>query len=134
MWERAKDNLELTRKKLVHARDFSSKKDLAESIHYIWVVFENCVNIFLDLKSDSPTHRHKSKVEVLSLYHSLFFLKKDYSETFAILLKLRIRADFGDYAQVPRIPEEAKVKEFLKEAEELFLETEKAVESFKQKK
>ncbi len=134
MWERARDNLELTRKKLAHAKDFFHKKDLAETIHYVWVVFENCVNIFLDLKSDSPTHLHQSKVEVLSLYYSLGFLNGDYSETFALLLKLRIRADFGDYGQVPRIPEEAKVKQFLEEAEQLFMETEKAVERYKLKK
>ncbi|MBI4980667.1 hypothetical protein HZC30_03880 [Candidatus Woesearchaeota archaeon] len=39
-----------------------------------------------------------------------------------------------DNLELTIIPEEAKVKEFLGEAEELFLETEKAVEKFKLKK
>ncbi len=50
MSERAKENLEFTRKKLVHAHHFMQTKDLVETIHYIWVVFENCINIIKDAK------------------------------------------------------------------------------------
>jgi uncharacterized protein (UPF0332 family) len=129
MSERAKENLEFTRKKLVHAKNFFNQKDLTETIHYIWVVFENCINIVKDVKHNEPVYEHKAKIDLFSLYYSLGFLKEDYSETFALLEKLRIRADFGDYSQVPQIPPSNKVKEFLEKAEELFSEAEKIVQS-----
>ncbi len=129
MSERAKENLEFTRKKLVHARHFLHAKDLTEAIHYIWVVFENCINIIKDVKYDDAVYQHKPKIDLFSLYHSIGYLQEDYSDIFALLEKLRIRADFGDYSQVPHIPAESKVKEFLDKAEQLFKETEKIVQN-----
>lgn len=128
MSERAKENLEFTRKKLAHAKDFFQEKDLVETVHYIWVVFENCINIIKDAKHNDPVYEHKSKIYLFSLYHSLGYLKEDYSEIFALLEKLRIRADFGDYSQVPQIPGENKIKEYLEKAERLFLEAENTVQ------
>ena len=72
-------------------------------------------------------YEHKPKIYLFSLYHSLGFLKEDYSEAFALLEKLRIRADFGDYSQVPQIPDEHKVKEYVEQAERLFREAERII-------
>ncbi|MDO8656736.1 MAG: hypothetical protein Q7K45_05860 [Nanoarchaeota archaeon] len=127
MSERAKENLEFTRKKLAHARTFMQAKDLVETIHYVWVVFENCINIIKDAKYDEAVYQHKPKIDLFSLYYSMGYLKEDYSTIFAMLEKLRIRADFGDYSQVPQIPDEQKVKEYLEKAQQLFQEAEKIV-------
>ncbi len=127
MLDRAKENLELTRKKLAHARDFFAKGDVAEAVHYIWVVFENGINIVKDIKYDDPLYTHSDKENAYLLYHTLFFLKKDYSKTFAVLLKLRIRADFGEYGNAPRLPDINTVKVYLEEAGSLFNETEALV-------
>ncbi len=127
MSKRAKENLEFTRKKLAHARTFMQAKDLVETIHYIWVVFENCINIIKDAKYDDAVYKHKPKIDLFSLYYSIGNLKEDYSVIFAVLEKLRIRADFGDYSQVPPIPDEQKVKEYFEQAQRLFHETEKIV-------
>jgi hypothetical protein len=125
MFERAKENFEFTRKKLEHAKSYFSEGDLAESVHYIWVVFENCINIVKDIKNNKPLHEHQRKIDLFKIYYSLGYLKKDYSETFAKLLKLRITADFGDYGNSPKIPEKKVVKEFLDDAISLFNEVEK---------
>lgn len=68
MSERAKDILELTRRKLVHARHFFNENDLAETIHYIWVIFENCINIIKDIKDSDPVYEHKPKIELYLRY------------------------------------------------------------------
>jgi len=127
MFERAKENFEFTRKKLGHARQYFNEGDLAESIHYIWTVFENCINIVKDVKNNKPLYEHKAKIDLFKIYHSLGYLKKDYSKTFSYLLKLRIRADFGNYGNAPKIPEEDKVREFLDNAAELFNDVEKII-------
>lgn len=124
MSERTREILELTRRKLIHARRFFNENDLPETIHYVWVVFENCINIIKDAKDSDPVYEHKSKIDLYFRYYSLGFFKRDYSNTFALLDKLRIRADFGEYSQVPRIPDKKRVKELLDEAIELFAETE----------
>jgi len=124
MFERAKNNLNFTKKKLKKAKEEFSKNEMAETIHYIWVIFENCINIIKDAKNNKPLFEHKSKIDVFALYHSLEYLKKDYSETFAILQKLRIRADFGDYSDAPNLPNKEKIKEFLDISISLVKETE----------
>jgi len=127
MIERAKENFEFTKKKLEHAKQYFKEKEFGESIHYIWVVFENCINIIKDVKNNKPLYEHKAKIDMFKIYYSLGYLKQDYSVTFSYLLKLRIRADFGDYGNVPEIPEEKKVKEFLDDAISLFGEVEKII-------
>lgn len=124
MFERARANLIFTEKKLKKAYEEFSKEEMAEAVHYIWIVFENCVNIIKDAKNNKPLYEHKSKTDVLALYHSLGYLKRDYSSTFAILEKLRIRADFGDYSNAPNLPEKAEIKRFLDATEQIFEETE----------
>ncbi len=76
---------------------------------------------------DEAEYQHKPKIDLFSLYYSIGYLKEDYSAIFAMLEKLRIRADFGEYSQVPQIPDEQKVKEYLEQAQRLFDETEKVV-------
>lgn len=125
MFERAKNNLEFTKKKLEKAKEEFSKDEMAETIHYTWIVFENCINVIKDAKNNKPLYEHKSKVDVFSFYHSLGYLKRDYSRTFATLEKLRIRADFGDYSNAPNLPNKEKIKEFLNSAANLFKETTK---------
>jgi len=71
---------------------------------------------------------------LFSLYYSLGFLKEDYSETFALLEKLRIRADFGDYIQVPQIPDENKIHNFLEQAIRLFQDAERIVKAIPKEK
>ncbi len=127
MLNRAKENLELTRRKLAHASNFFAQGETAEAVHYIWVVFENCINIVKDVKSDDPLYAHSDKENAYFRYYTLFFFKKDYSKTFAVLLKLRIRADFGEYGNAPRLPEINTVKAYLDEAASLFSETEALV-------
>ena|SRR3989338_4223325 len=131
MYERPESNLELTRKKLEHANRFYAENDLTETVHYIWVIFENCINIVKDIKNNAPLYKHRSKIDLFSIYYSLGILKKDYSSTFAILVKLRIRADFGEYSQVPKIPGKEKIKEYLDETTNLFKETEQIVKGLK---
>ncbi len=124
MFERAKENFEFTRKKLEHAKSYFNEGDLAESVHYIWIIFENCINVVKDIKNNKPLHEHKAKIDLFKIYHSLGYLKKDYSETFSKLLKLRITADFGDYGNSPKIPDKKHIKEFLDDAINLFNEVE----------
>ena len=62
-----------------------------------------------------------------TIYHELGFLSKDYSGSFARLLKLRIRADFGEYGNAPRLPDLNTVKDYLDEAASLFNEAEAMV-------
>jgi hypothetical protein len=123
MFERAKSNLEFTEKKLKKAKEEFSRGEIAEAVHYIWIVFENCINIIKDAKNNKPLYEHKSKADLFSLYHSLHYLETDYSETFSILEKLRIRADFGDYSNAPNLPDKEKISEFLNKAIDLFKET-----------
>ena len=125
MFERAKINLDFTRKKLEKAKEEFEKGEYAETIHYIWVVFENCINVIKDAKNYKPLYEHKSKVDLFSLYNSLGYLRNDYSSIFSVLQKLRIRADFGDYSNAPNLPEKDKIKEFLEKSIELFKETQK---------
>ncbi len=54
MFERAKSNLEFTKKKLERARDEFNKNEMAETIHYTWIVFENCINVIKDAKNNKP--------------------------------------------------------------------------------
>ena len=54
MFERAKNNLNFTKKKLKKAKEEFSKNEMAETIHYIWVIFENCINIIKDAKNNKP--------------------------------------------------------------------------------
>jgi len=129
MLERAKSNLEFTGKKLEHAKKFFEEGESAEAIHYIWIIFENCINIIKDIKNNKPVYEHKSKIDIFSIYHSLGFLKQDYSDIFAVLTKLRIRADFGEYSQAPRIPDRKEVGKFLEKAASLFNETEDILRS-----
>ncbi len=128
---RIEGTLGLTRKKLDHAKEFFEKNDMEETIHYIWVVFENCINIIKDLKNKTPVYKHKPKIELYSIYYSLGILKKDYSEVFAKLEKLRIRADFCDYSRVPNLPGRQKIEEFLDNAIELFEEVANMVKTAK---
>lgn len=123
MFERAKNNFELTKKKLGHAEDFFKKDDLNETIHYVWVVFENCINIIKDIKNQMPLKEHKTKIDTFEVYYNIGILKQNYSYYFEQLEKLRVRADFGEYALAPKIPGKDKVKEFLGKAKELFEET-----------
>ena len=134
MFERAKNNLSFTKKKLDKAKEEFNKDEMAETVHYIWVIFENCINIIKDAKNNSPLYEHKSKTDVFSLYHSLDYLKKDYSGTFALLQKLRIRADFGDYSDAPNLPSKEKIKEFLDESISLFKETGEILSHLDEKK
>src|SRR3989344_1007186 len=134
MFERAKSNLEFTRKKLEKAKEEFSKNDLTETIHYIWTVFENCINVIKDAKDDKPLFEHKSKIDLFSLYYSLGYLKTDYSNIFAILEKLRIRADFGEYSNSPNLPSKEKIEGFLETTEHLFKETEKMLLELQSKK
>lgn len=127
MFERAKNNFELTKKKLSHANDFFKKEDLNETIHYIWVVFENCINIIKDIKNQTPLKEHKTKIDTFQHYYDLGILKQDYAPYFDKLEKLRLRADFGQYALAPRIPDKEDVKEYLEKAKELFDETSKII-------
>lgn len=57
------------------------------------------------------------------MYCNIGILKQNYSYYFEQLEKLRVRADFGEYALAPKIPAKEKVKEFLDKAKELFEET-----------
>lgn len=123
MFERAKENFKFTENKLKKAREEFSKGEIAETIHYVWIVFENCVNIIKDAKNNKPLYEHKSKLDVLALYHSLGYLKKDYSSIFAKLEKFRIRADFGEYSNAPNLPPREEVEEFLNIAIGLLEET-----------
>ncbi|MEK6927459.1 MAG: hypothetical protein AABX11_03420 [Nanoarchaeota archaeon] len=123
MFERAKENLGFTENKLKKAKEEFARGEMAETVHYVWIVFENCVNIIKDAKNNKPLYEHKSKVDVLSLYHSLGYLKKDYSSIFAKLEKFRIRADFGDYSNAPNLPGREEISGFLDIAEGLFGET-----------
>ncbi len=61
MFERAKNNLEFTRKKLDKAKEEFSKGELAETIHYVWIVFENCINIIKDAKDSKPIYMFVAK-------------------------------------------------------------------------
>ena len=128
MYERAKNNFALTKKKIGYAEDFFKKDDLNEAIHYIWIVFENCINIIKDIKNQKPIKEHKTKIDVFDAYYNIGILKQNYSIYFELLEKLRVRADFGDYALAPKIPNKEKVKEYLDKAKELFEETKKIVE------
>ena len=92
MNERAKNNLELTKRKLDYAEKFFAEKDFYETIHYIWVVFENCINIIKDVKNNRPLYEHKPKIDLFGIYCSIGILKNDYSSCFLELEKLRIRA------------------------------------------
>ncbi|MEK6974522.1 MAG: hypothetical protein AABW41_04785 [Nanoarchaeota archaeon] len=134
MFERAKNNLEFTRKKLEKAKEEFDNGELTETIHYVWTVFENCINIIKDAKDSKPIYEHKSKINMFSLYYSLGYLKKDYSNIFAVLEKLRIRADFGEYSNAPNLPNEIKIREFLKESISLFKETEELLLKLRGKK
>lgn len=125
MFERAKRNLEFTRKKLDKAKEEFGKNEMAEAVHYIWTVFENCINVIKDAKNNRPLYEHKSKTDLFSLYYSLSYLEKDYSGIFALLEKLRIRADFGDYSNAPNLPGKEKIEGFLGAAVSLYAETEK---------
>jgi len=71
MSERPKENLEFTRKKLAHAKHFFQEKDLVEATHYIWVVFENCINIIKDVKHDEPVYEHKPKIYLLFIKYEI---------------------------------------------------------------
>lgn len=134
MFERAKANLEFTRKKLEKAKEEFAKDDVVETIHYVWIVFENCINVIKDAKNNKPLYEHKSKVDLFSLYHYLRYLNKNYSESFASLEKLRIRADFGEYSNAPNLPDKEKIKEFLDYSFELFKETEALLSDLSSKK
>lgn len=133
MFERAKNNLEFTRNKLKKAKEEFAKGDMAETVHYSWIVFENCINIIKDAKNNKPLYEHKSKTDVFALYHSLGYLKNDFSGTFAVLEKLRIRADFGNYSNAPKLPQKEKIKNFLDKAVSLFNETEQVLATLKPK-
>ncbi len=133
MFERAKSNLEFTRKKLDKAKEEFSKNEIAEAVHYIWTVFENCINVIKDAKNNKPLYEHKSKTDLFSLYYSLHYLEKDYSGIFALLEKLRIRADFGDYSNAPNLPGKEKIEGFLDAAVSLYAETEKLLGDFEPK-
>ncbi len=128
---RAEEVLELTRDKLAYARRFFGEGDMRETIHYIWVVFENCINIAKDLKNNTPVHEHTAKVDLFQLYHDLGVFKRNYAPLFDMLIKLRIRADFGAYSWTPKIPGRDTVKGYLEECEGLFAETEQHVRSSK---
>jgi len=123
MFERAKENINFNEHKLKKAHEEFNKGEMAEAVHYIWVVFENCVNIIKDAKNNKPLYEHKSKVDILAMYYSLEYLKVDYSNTFALLEKLRIRADFGDYSNAPNLPEKEEIQKLLDSADRLFSET-----------
>lgn len=127
MLSRAKENLGLTKKKLAHAQDFFAQEDMAETIHYLWVVFENCINIVKDAKSDDVIYTHSDKENAYFRYYTLGFFQKDYSNTFAVLLKLRIRADFGDYGNAPRLPDINTIRTYLGEAANVLNEAEALV-------
>lgn len=131
---RPEEVLELTRDKLGYARRFFGEGDMGETIHYIWVVFENSINIVKDLKNNAPVHDHKPKAGLFKLYHDLGILKRNYAPTFDMLNKLRVRADFGAYSWTPRIPEKGKVEEYLHECEQLFEEAEQHVKTSKKKR
>ena len=68
MHERAINNLELTGEKLVLAREFFNRQNMAETIHYVWVVFENCINIIKDIKNNTPLYEHKLKEDLFKIY------------------------------------------------------------------
>jgi uncharacterized protein (UPF0332 family) len=85
----------------------------------------NCQTwVIKDIKNNVPLYEHKLKVDLFKIYHELGFLSKDYSESFARLLKLRIRADFGEYGNTPRLPDINTIKFYLEEAASLFNEAE----------
>lgn len=134
MFERAKENLAFNEKKLAKAHEEFDKGEIAEAVHYIWVVFENCVNIIKDAKNNKPLYEHKSKTDVLALYHALGYLTVDYSSTFAVLEKLRIRADFGEYSNAPALPEKSEIQKFLEAADELFGETRRLISHLEEKR
>ena len=124
MPERVVEVRELTRRKLELALRFFSEGDMAETIHYVWVVFENSLNIVKDTMNNAPLLDHKPKTEMFAIYSALGILKRDYSHSFALLERLRIRADFGPYSRTPRIPGKDAVATYLAEAEALFREAE----------
>lgn|SRR3989338_1414208 len=134
MFERAKANLEFTRKKLEKAKEEFSRDELAETIHYVWIVFENCINVIKDAKDSKPAYQHKSKIDLFSFYHSLGYLKNNYADTFAMLEKLRIRADFGEYSNAPNLPDKDEIKDFLDKSIDLFNETEELLSGLQVKK
>lgn len=133
MFERAKSNLEFTKKKLERARDEFNKNEMAETIHYTWIVFENCINVIKDAKNNKPLYEHKSKTDLFALYFSLSYLEKDYSGIFSVLEKLRIRADFGDYSNAPSLPGKEKIEGFLDAADSLYAETKKLLDDLEPK-
>lgn len=122
---------EKVEKQLKLAKDFFNKNELDESVHYIWVVFENCLNITKDIKNNKPLFEHKPKIEQFNIFYMIGVLSQDYSEFYRMLEKLRVRADLGSYSKAPQIPPKNVVKNYLDKAEELFKETEKILRSKK---
>lgn len=118
---------EKVKKQMQFAKDFVNKDELDESIHYIWTVFENCLNIIKDIKNNKPLSKHKPKIEQFNVFYVIGVLSKDYSEYYRMLEKLRLRADLGSYSKAPQIPPKNAVKNYLDKAEELFKETEKII-------
>ena len=115
------------KKQMQLARDFFSKDELDECIHYIWTVFENCLNIIKDIKNNKPLFEHKPKIEQFNIFYITGILSRDYSGFYRVLEKLRLRADLGSYSKSPKIPPKNDVRDYLSKAEELFKETEKIV-------
>lgn len=128
MNERAISMFEKVKKQMQFAKDFFNKDELDESIHYIWTVFENCLNIIKDVKNNKPLFEHKPKIEQFSIFYIIGILSQDYSEFYRMLEKLRFRADLGSYSKAPQIPPNGTVKNYLDKAGELVKETEKIIQ------
>ncbi len=122
---RPDEMLELTRDKLGLARQFFEEGKMADTVLYIWQVFENCLNIVKDLMNNRPLYEHKPKIGVFQLYHSPGIFKKDYAPYFERLESLRVTASFGAYSREPKIPDRTAIEHYLRECEALFAETER---------
>jgi len=115
----------LAEEKMSYAEMFMDRGNYAEVIHFIWTIFEICINIIKEKANNKSLYDHKPKIAVFRTYYEIGILKQDYSSLYNTLNLLRLRADFGEYGLAPKIPEKDIVQGYLQNARELIGETRK---------
>jgi len=115
---------DLSKEQIKTAKEFFDKNKIDNSIYYIWLSFENLINILKDSFDGRPTQIHKEKIVILKNYYLIKQLNKDYSKTFKELQKHRLAAGFGPYSNIVKNYTKDDVKKYLEEVESLLKETE----------
>ncbi len=126
--DRAKKSYKLVQEDLKNIEKSKERDALPKLLN----IYENCIDAIKDLKNQRPEKEHKRKTVIFKRYYELGILKKDYSESHKRLHNLKQMAEHGPYAREKTHKlKDGELDNFIKEANELALETDDIIKSSK---